>query len=64
MSLDPVARFLYPNNAPVTHEPVPVRADGNCFFRAMAMSLTGKEEITSNSVSKLQNSSATSHGQL
>ena len=37
-------QFLYPNDAQVTHKTVCRGADGNCFFRAVAMSLTGKEE--------------------
>ena len=44
MSLDPVAQFLYPNDAPVTYKLVCGGADGNCFLRAVAMSLTKKEE--------------------
>ena len=41
---DPVAAQLYPSDAPSTHQPVAVEGDGNCFFRAASVTLTGCEK--------------------
>ena len=39
-----VAAQLYPADAPLTHQPFRVAGDGNCFFRAASLALTGCTE--------------------
>ena len=41
---DPVVAQLYPSDAPSTHQAVAVEGDGNCFFRAASVTLTGCEK--------------------
>ena len=41
---DLVAAQLYSSDTPSTHQPVAVEGDGNCFFHAASVTLTGCEK--------------------
>ena len=41
--IDPVAKKIYPKDAPPCHQPLITRGDGNCFYRAASTLLFGND---------------------